>query len=103
MFDVCCDPCDPTSHDEHIVMVKTGSDVSTLPTRRFKVRSMSRGSVAPAKFLRVSLGGTIRAFIITCSPFFPQELISDYSNSRGGATELFSNYSHGRGRGTERP
>ena len=34
---------------------------------------------------------------------FPQELISDYSYSRGGGAELFSNYSYSRGRGTERP
>ena len=32
---------------------------------------------------------------------FPQELISDYSYSRGGGAELFSNYSYSRGRGTE--
>ena len=34
---------------------------------------------------------------------FPQELISDYSYSRGGRAELFSKYSYSRGRGTERP
>ena len=32
---------------------------------------------------------------------FSQELISDYSYSRGGGAELFSNYSYSRGRGTE--
>ena len=32
---------------------------------------------------------------------FPQELICDYSCSRGGGTELFSNYSYSRRRGTE--
>ena len=35
--------------------------------------------------------------------FFSQELISDYSYSRGGGAELFSNYSYSRGRGMERP
>ena len=34
---------------------------------------------------------------------FPQELISDYSYSRGRGTELFSNSGFSRGRGTERP
>ena len=34
---------------------------------------------------------------------FPQELISDYSYSRGGGAELLSNYSYSLGRGTERP
>ena len=32
---------------------------------------------------------TIAAIIITCSPFFSQQLISDYSYSRGGGAELF--------------
>ena len=44
---------------------------------------------------------TIRAKIITCSPFSPQELISDYSYSRGGGAELFSNYNYSCGRCTE--
>ena len=35
------------------------------------------------------------------SPFSSQELISDYSYSRGGGAELFSNYSYSRGRCTE--
>ena len=46
---------------------------------------------------------TIRAKIITCSPFFLEELISDYSYSRGRCTELFSNSGYSRSRGMERP
>ena len=34
-------------------------------------------------------GSTIRAKIITCSPFCSEQLISDYSCSRGGGAELF--------------
>ena len=32
---------------------------------------------------------TVAAKIITCSPFCSEQLISDYSHSRGGGFELF--------------
>ena len=38
---------------------------------------------------RVVKARTIPAIIITCSPFFFQQLMSDYSYSRGGGAELF--------------
>ena len=41
---------------------------------------------------------SIRAKIITCSPFSLRTLISDYSYSRGRGTELFSNSGYSRGR-----
>ena len=59
--------------------------------------SMKGAGGAPL-VLQFRAGLTIRAKNVTCSPFSPQELISDYSYSRGGGAELFSNYSYSRGR-----
>ena len=70
-----------------------------------------------AQYLLQTVPTTIRAKKYFMQSVFPQELISDYSCSRGGGAELFSNYSysrggatelisnsgHSRGRGTERP
>ena len=45
--------------------------------------------VVLVKFSDAHEWNTIAAKSITCSPFFSQQLISDYSYSRGGGAELF--------------